>query len=253
MRLAMSNSDPEEVAASADEAHEDAGTSSETGAGSGELGEVEEDLEIEVEGEGSGAVPKALDPLEQLQAEVKTLEAAKAENYERFVRVSADLENFRKRSRKELSDARIDEKSKVLKDILPVIDNLERALSHAQSTETEATKSIIEGVNLVLRSFQQTMERHKVRAIEAVGKPFDPALHEAVSQAPSADYPPGTVVSALQSGYTIEERLLRPALVVVSVAMPSEAPASEAAADQSEAEESSATAESSDASEADEQ
>ena len=120
-------------------------------------------------------------------------------------------------------DARLDERGKILKDMLPVIDNLERAVSHAQSTEAEATKSIVEGVNLVLRQFQQALERHNVKAVEAVGKPFDPAIHEAVSQAPSTEHPPGTVVAALQTGYMMEGRLLRPALVVVSIAAPAAA------------------------------
>ncbi len=175
-------------------------------------GDDEEELAIEVE--------VAPDPLDLANEKIAELEAAKKSNYDRFLRASADLENVRKRTRKEVKDARLDERAKVLRDMLPVIDNLERASIHAKETESEATKSILEGVGLVIRQFEQALERHKVTRLDAVGKAFDPAVHEAVSQAPSADHDPGTVITALQTGYMMEERLLRPALVVVSTAMP---------------------------------
>jgi molecular chaperone GrpE len=173
----------------------------------------EESLDIEVEGAGG-----------ELQARIEELEQAKQETYERLLRATADLDNTRKRARRDVKDARVDERSKVLREILPVIDNLERAASHAAkgSDESEAVKSIVDGVNLVLRQFLQTMERMDVKLLEAVGKPFDPAVHEAVSQAPSADHPPGTVIEVLQSGYMVGDRLLRPALSVVSIAMVTE-------------------------------
>lgn len=219
----MSTSETEDVVGSEQEPplSTASGDSPAEDAESGTLEEVDENLEIEVEGEEES--PEELDPLAVLQAKVESLEVAKRDNYDRFVRVSADLENLRKRSRREIQDGRLDERGKILKDMLPVIDNLERAVAHAQATEAEASKSIIEGVNLVLRQFTQALERNKVRAVEAVGLPFDPAVHEAVSQAPSAEHPPGTVISALQTGYMMEERLLRPALVVVSIAVAGEA------------------------------
>tara|TARA_R110002096_G_scaffold423452_2_gene630607 strand:- start:11659 stop:12498 length:840 start_codon:yes stop_codon:yes gene_type:complete len=178
--------------------------------------EVEADDEAEVEVE----VEVEVDPIAELEAKLAEAEKGKQENYDKFVRTTADLENVRKRSRKEVKDGRLDERGKVLRDMLPVVDNLERAMEHAAQTENEATKSIIEGVQMVLRQFHQALERNNVKALEAVGTPFDPAVHEAVSQAPSADHPPGTVISALQTGYMMEGRLLRPALVVVSMAMP---------------------------------
>lgn len=198
-----------------------------------QLGEesLDESLEIEVEAVEGGVAEVDEDPMSALKAQVENLEAEKKENYERFVRASADLENFRKRSKRDVKDARLDERGRILKDMLPVVDNLERAVEHAKQTESEATKSIIEGVTLVMRQFSQALERHNVKALDAIGKPFDPAMHEAVSQAPSADHPPGTVIAVLQTGYMMEERLLRPALAVVSVAAPTPAEPADDATD----------------------
>jgi molecular chaperone GrpE len=180
----------------------------------------EEDLEIEVEApEEPEAEP---DPLEELKAKVAELEKGKKTNYDRFLRATADLENYRKRSRRDVKDARLDERGKILRDMLPVIDNLDRAVAHAEQNPIEETKSIIEGVNLVLRQFKQALERHKVTPLDAVGTIFDPTMHEAVSQGMTNEHPPGTVISVLQTGYMMEERLLRPALVVVAVAMPTD-------------------------------
>ncbi len=200
----------------------------------GEVEDVSEDsedesLDIEVEAE-------ELDPLAKLAAKLEECEKEKSENYDRYVRAMADLENVRKRSRRELKDGRVDERGKVLKDMLPVIDNLERAVEHAIQNENDATKSIIEGVQMVLRQFHQALARNNVTALDAVGKPFDPAIHEAVSQAPSAEYPAGTVISVLQTGYMIEQRLLRPSLAVVSIPMPKVADTTEAKPDEADPE-----------------
>lgn len=150
-----------------------------------------------------------------LESKIATLEKEKKENWERYLRTAADLENFRKRQRRELDDARFEAKSKVLKEMLPVVDNLERAIEHA--SQQAGASPIIEGVQLVLRQFMSAFERLDVTPIEAAGQPFDPNLHEAISQAES-DQPAGTVVQVLQRGYRSAERLLRPALVVVAKA-----------------------------------
>jgi molecular chaperone GrpE len=181
----------------------------------------EDDLSLEVEVEG-----EALSEEDKLRAKIEELEAAKKETYERLLRTTADLDNYRKRARRDLADARVEEHSKVLKEILPIVDNIERALAHAQSIEG-ANASIVEGIKLVMRQTEQTLERIGVKVIDAVGKPFDPALHEAVSQAPSDEHPPGTVIAAVQTGYQIGERLLRPTLSVVSIALPAAAPEDE--------------------------
>ena len=231
----MSTTENEEVASS--EAPVDASAEPKTGEENVESGDPtgtvdaegtgaveaapDEDESLDIEVEASEPAPEVeLNPMAILMAQLEESEKAKQENYDRFVRTTADLENLRKRSRREVKDGRLDERGKILRDMLPVVDNLERAMEHALQNENEATKSIVEGVQMVLRQFHQALVRNNVTALEAVGKPFDPAVHEAVSQAPSEDHPPGTVISALQTGYMMEERLLRPALVVVSIAMP---------------------------------
>ena len=150
-----------------------------------------------------------------LEAKLATLEKEKKDNWDRYLRAAADLENLRKRQRREVDEAKLDAKGRVLKEMLPVVDNLERAIEHA--TATAGSNAIVEGVQLVLRQFLTAFERLEVSPVEAAGQPFDPNLHEAISQQDS-DAPPGTVVQVLQRGYRSGDRLLRPALVVVAKA-----------------------------------
>lgn len=159
---------------------------------------------------------------DELEARIAALEKDKKENWDRYLRTAADLENLRKRQKRELDDARLDSKGRVLKEMLPVVDNLERAIEHA--TAQAGTNPIVEGVQLVLRQFLTAFERLDVTPVEAGGQPFDPNLHEAISQQES-DAPPGTVVQVLQRGYKSGDRLLRPALVVVAKAKAAPPPA----------------------------
>jgi molecular chaperone GrpE len=179
------------------------------------------ELPIEVEPPESREVPEA-NGREELEARIAALEKEKKDNWDRYLRAAADLENLRKRQKRELDDARLESKGKVLKEMLPVVDNLERAIEHA--TSQAGTNPIVEGVQLVLRQFLTAFERLDVTPIEAGGQPFDPNLHEAISQQES-DQPPGTVMQVLQRGYKSGERLLRPALVVVAKAKAAPAPA----------------------------
>ena len=190
-----------------------------------------------VDGAAGGELPVEVEPPEQpgvtepgkdnldaknLDAKIAALEKDKKDNWDRYLRAAADLENLRKRQRREVDDARLESKGKVLKEMLPVVDNLERAIEHA--TAQSGSSPIIEGVQLVLRQFLTAFERLDVTPIEAGGQPFDPNLHEAISQLES-DSPPGTVMQVLQRGYKSGDRLLRPALVVVAKAKPASAPA----------------------------
>jgi len=161
---------------------------------------------------------------EDFEAKLAAAEKEKKENWDRYLRAAADLENLRKRQKREIEDAKFDMKSKVLKEMLPVVDNLERAIEHA--TQQAGTNPIIEGVQLVLRQFLTAFERLDVVPIEAANQPFDPNLHEAISQIES-DSPPGTVVQVLQRGYRSGDRLMRPALVVVAKAAALPAPKTE--------------------------
>jgi molecular chaperone GrpE len=148
-----------------------------------------------------------------IETKLANLEKDKKDNWDRYLRAAADLENLRKRQRREIDDAKLESKARVLKEMLPVVDNLERAIEHA--TNQAGTNPIVEGVQLVLRQFLTAFERLDVTPIEANGQPFDPNLHEAISQQ-ECEAPPGTVVQVLQRGYKSGDRLLRPALVVVA-------------------------------------
>jgi molecular chaperone GrpE len=169
------------------------------------------EIPVEVE------APAQQDPMAELQAKLEAAEKDAKDNKDRWLRAAADLENTRKRTKREIEDAKIDSKFKVLKEMLPVVDNLERAIEHAGGPGEK--NAIVEGVQLVLRQFTTAFERLEVTAIDAMGQPFDPNLHEAISQQES-DQPPGTVVQVLQRGYRSGDRLLRPALVVVAKAKP---------------------------------
>lgn len=175
---------------------------------------AEPEIPVEVVPPAEPVPPPAID----WEAKVASLEQAKKDTYDRYLRAAADLENFRKRTKREIEDAKYDAKTKTLKEMLPVVDNLERAIEHASAA---AGSPIVEGVQLVLRQFQTAFERLDVVGVEALNLPFDPNLHEAISQQES-DAAPGTIVQVLQRGYKIGERLLRPALVVV--AKPKSAP-----------------------------
>lgn len=169
------------------------------------------EIPVEVE------APAQQDPMAELKAKLEAAEKDAKDNKDRWLRAAADLENTRKRTKREIEDAKIDSKFKVLKEMLPVVDNLERAIEHAGGPGEK--NAIVEGVQLVLRQFTTAFERLEVTAIDAMGQPFDPNLHEAISQQES-DQPPGTVVQVLQRGYRSGDRLLRPALVVVAKAKP---------------------------------
>jgi molecular chaperone GrpE len=170
----------------------------------------------------AGEVSQQAQQIDELEARIAALEKDKKENWDRYLRTAADLENLRKRQKRELDDVRLESKGRVLKEMLPVVDNLERAIEHA--TAQAGTNPIIEGVQLVLRQFLTAFERLDVTPVEAAGQPFDPNLHEAISQQES-DAPPGTVVQVLQRGYKSGDRLLRPALVVVAKAKTAPPPA----------------------------
>ncbi len=141
------------------------------------------------------------------------------------MRAVADLENYKKRAVKEREEVQKFGVEKLVKDLLPVLDNLDRALAAAQPGDT-----LVDGVKLVRASFEQALARHGVKGFSALGQPFDPARHEALMQVPTADAAPGTVVLEHARGFTLNERLVRPAMVGVAVALPQGSPGSGGAA-----------------------
>ena len=165
-------------------------------------------------------------PTPSPEERVAALEVEKAELKDRMLRIAAEFENYKKRTRKEMSEHEAKTREAVLRDFLDIADNLQRAITSWTEGGEKDVKSVQDGVELVLRLFKSKLERYSVTAIEAKGQPFDPRLHDAISQAPSSEAPPGTVLHELQKGYRVGERLLRPATVVVAVAPP--APPSQA-------------------------
>ena len=150
---------------------------------------------------------------------IAALQAERDEMKDRMLRIAAEFENWKKRARKEQSDSVAQARESVLKDVLEVADNLERAIgaqSQAGGNGVVDGAAVVKGVNLVLRLFQQKLERYEVRPFEAAGQPFDPRVHEAISKVESANVPAGSVATELQKGYRVGERLLRPAMVSVS-------------------------------------
>jgi molecular chaperone GrpE len=149
------------------------------------------------------------------------LEAAKAEQAklkDQLLRTLADFDNFRKRTRRELADAERRGRDDLLKEFLPVFDNLDRAGAHAE-TATDV-KALADGITLVMRQFSDTLTRVGIERVPAVGHPFDPSVHEAVQQMETSDFEPGTIAAEVQAGYRNSEKLIRPALVVVAKAKP---------------------------------
>ena len=129
-----------------------------------------------------------------------------------LMRLAADFDNFRKRAQREKEEIRKYGIERLLRDILPVLDNLERAVAHSDGEESP----IAQGVQMVVKQFIDTLQRYGIEPVESKSKPFDPELHEALSQAPSEDVEPGTVLEEVQKGYILNGRLLRPAKVIVA-------------------------------------
>jgi molecular chaperone GrpE len=151
---------------------------------------------------------------------VTVLEAEKAELKDKLLRALADMENLRRRTEKDLADARIYGVTRFARDMLDVADNLRRAVesvpADARETADGAFKALLEGVGLTERDLQKKMETHGVRKQEPEGKKFDPNFHQAMFEVPDETKPNGTVLQVVQSGYVIGDRVLRPAMVGVS-------------------------------------
>lgn len=136
------------------------------------------------------------------------------EKNDQLLRHVADIENFKKRLEKERTDLREFANESLMKDLLPVVDNLELALEHGR--QQEAGSALLEGVENVLKGFMQVMTKFGVTPIQALGEKFDPAFHNAVMQREDAEAADQTVIQELQKGYLLKNRLLRPAMVVVA-------------------------------------
>jgi molecular chaperone GrpE len=157
----------------------------------------------------------APDPLEVAKQEAQRFK-------EQLLRTAADYDNFRKRTRRDLVDAERRGRDEFLREILPVFDNLERAVQHVEKATD--VQSVAEGIQMVLRQLADTLGKLGVERVPTVGTPFDPAMHEAVQHFETSEHPPGSVAAEVQGGYRAQDRLIRPALVVVAKAPANQPP-----------------------------
>ena len=150
------------------------------------------------------------------EAKIKALEDEVTAGKERALRLSADFDNYKKRSSKEMADFKKFANESLIKKLLPVVDNLERAIESGK--DEGAGASVTEGVKMTLKELFKLFETFNVKPVEAKGKPFDPAFHQAITQEVSSEYPENTVLAELQKGYLLHDRLIRPSMVIVSKA-----------------------------------
>jgi molecular chaperone GrpE len=169
---------------------------------------------------GDNGAPST-DSADQVREDLAGLRARAVER-DKFLallqRTQADFENYQKRNQRERELERRYWHGALALDLLPVIDNLERAMTAAK--QAGETGPLVQGVGLVQTQLLDMLKRHGITPIDALNKPFDPNLHQAVMQQPSKDQPPNTVIQVLQQGFMIHDRVLRPASVIVSAAAP---------------------------------
>ncbi len=148
------------------------------------------------------------------QEETARLQKLADENYQRYLRTQADFDNFRRRSRQEKEEFAKYASQKLIEQLLPVYDNFERAMKATK--EGGDIESLLKGVEMIYRQLEQVLDAEGVKPVDTVGKPFDPAVHQAVMQVETDEFEPGTVVEELQKGYTLKDKVIRPAMVKVS-------------------------------------
>ncbi len=170
------------------------------------------DQSTETQASNDREEPVSVSLTDQLQAAL----AERDQYKEKWARALADLDNFRKRVYREMDDERKYQSVPLLKSLLPVFDGLDRAIFAA--AQAKNFDNLLDGVQMTLKQLETALAGHGAKSIVAVGKPFDPNLHEAISQAPSADYPPMTVLNDVERGYTLHDRVIRPSKVVVTIA-----------------------------------
>jgi len=174
-----------------------------------------EDVEI-IEEEASAEQERAASREGMVPAsELKACRDELAQMKDQFLRARADMENYRRRMQRDKEEMAKFANEGILKEILPVVDNLDRAIAHAREHE-EKGSSLLDGVEMTQRQLHKVLEKYNVVPIDAMERPFDSACHEAMGQMERDDFPPNTVVEEMQKGYTLNERLLRPSMVMVS-------------------------------------
>ena len=171
-----------------------------------------ETLETSNEEESKVEEKKELTPMEQLQEQIRLKDEEIANQKDTFLREKAELENFKKRLTKEKDDFVQFANERLLQELIQIEDNLERALEVPNAT----LESLKEGVEMIQKQFSTFLKNQKVEPIEAIGKAFDPTLHEVLNQQESEEHEENTVIEEYSKGYTLNGRILRPAKVVIS-------------------------------------
>jgi molecular chaperone GrpE len=190
----------------------DSKVENENGQGAGDEGQ--EPVERIDEDSGDVAAAEVDSELMDLQFSLGEAEKELAEHREAMLRMQAEMENLRKRLIRDQERSRKFALERVMADLLPVIDSLERGL--AADRDVATVESLLEGKSLILKMLGKTLEDHGLERVDPLGEAFNPELHEAMTLQPSDEYPENTVMEVLQKGFRLNERLLRPAMVVVS-------------------------------------
>jgi molecular chaperone GrpE len=158
---------------------------------------------------------QTVDPLKEMEEKVESLKKEAAENHDRLLRVAAEFENYKKRTTREMNDFRKFANENFAKAMLPVVDSLDLAIE-SSGNDQQTNSSVVEGVTMTLNEIYKVFEQFGVKPFESLGKTFNPVFHQAMMREETEAYPENTVSRELQKGYMIHDRLLRPAMVVVS-------------------------------------
>ena len=180
-----------------------------TEAGDAEDQAIEESAEVE-SGEET--------PHAEVMGMLEDARAKADEHWNQLLRANAELENFRRRAKQDVENAHKYGQEKLVQELLPVKDSLEMGLTAAKNGDNDSATQLIEGVELTLKMLDTVFDKFSIQAVNPVGEAFDPELHQAMSMQESADHAPNTVMAVMQKGYQLNERLIRPAMVVVSKA-----------------------------------
>lgn len=169
-------------------------------------------------GSGEGGAPEDINDADTLKELLDAEKAKAAENYDRLLRMTAEFENYKKRVQRDMDDLRKFANETLIKELLSVVDNLERAIMASEPEKASEGEGacLIEGVEMTLNEILRVLKKFHVTSVEAMGKQFDPLFHEAVMQEETDEYPENTVINEMQKGYLLHNRLIRPAMVVVS-------------------------------------
>jgi molecular chaperone GrpE len=178
--------------------------------------ELQEKLEEKAEGKGHEKKTKKVEEMtkQELLKKLSETEEEAQNNYDLYMRTYAEMENIRKRGVKEREELAKYANESLIKEILPIIDSLEKAIAHAQDDDNAS--ALVEGLELTREDLMKKLEKAGLEGVEALGKPFDPNFHEAVSQQIDDGVAPGHVLIELQKGYVLNGRLIRPSTVVIS-------------------------------------